>query len=378
MKTTIRPRLCLVIGLGASILAASAFGAPLADRLERPAHLSTNTGHRLLTDVQRVGERLVAVGESGHILLREPDGRLQQSSVPVDLLLTAVHFVGERDGWAVGHDGVVLHSADGGRTWSKQLDGRAISQLMVSWAEAEVARLEAASAAAPGDAALESALDNANFALDDARAGAEAGSSRPLLDVWFRDAQEGWAVGAYGMIVHTRDGGKTWAFVPGLENPDRLHLNAVLGLAAGNLLVAGEGGHLYRTNDAGRHWQRIQPSTPASLYKLMQLRDGRVLALGFGGTLLSSQDQGDSWQQVPLPVRAGLYGGVELDDGSLLLAGQGGVLLASRDGQRFRPWSSANKAALLGVAAIDPTQLALVGGRGLQVLPMTEIREQLQ
>ncbi|MFZ6048540.1 WD40/YVTN/BNR-like repeat-containing protein [Pseudomonas sp. CR3202] len=378
MKTTIRPGFCRVIGLGASVLAASAFGAPLADRLERPAPLSVSAGHRLLTDVQRVGERLVAVGESGHILLREPDGRLQQSNVPVDLLLTAVHFVDEAHGWAVGHDGVVLHSEDGGRTWSQQLDGRTISQLMVTWAEGEVARLEAAIAVAPGDTSLESALDNANFALDDARAGAEAGSSRPLLDVWFRDTQEGWVVGAYGMIVHTRDGGQTWAFLPGLENPDRLHLNTVLGLADGSLLVGGEGGRLYRSRDAGPHWQSSQPSGPASLYKLMQLRDGRVLAHGFGGTLLSSQDRGDSWQQVTLPVRAGLYGGVELDDGSLLLAGQGGVLLASRDGQHFKPWSPANKAALLGVAMIDPTRLALVGGRGLHVLPMSEVREQLQ
>ncbi|MGS0546826.1 hypothetical protein ACU8WE_30445 [Pseudomonas parakoreensis] len=26
----------------------------------------------------------------------------------------------------------------------------------------------------------------------------------------FRDAQQGWAVGAYGILVHTRDGGKSW------------------------------------------------------------------------------------------------------------------------------------------------------------------------
>ncbi|MNO69964.1 Ycf48-like protein precursor [compost metagenome] len=321
--------------------------------------------------MQRIGDRLVMVGANGHILLRHADGAVQQARVPVDLLLTAVHFVDERNGWAVGHDGVILHSGDGGQSWIKQLDGVAINALMLKWAEAEVARLQAASVAADDEA-----LDNAMFALDDARAGAASGPSRPLLDVWFRDAREGWAVGAYGMIVHTVDGGQSWEYLSGLDNPERLHLNAVLGLADGSLLVAGEGGGLHRSNDGGRTWQPARQLTQASLYRLLQLADGRLLALGFGGTLLSSQDQGQSWQSIALPVRAGLYGGEQLADGSLLLAGQGGVLLASRDGRNFTPWQGKSRSALLGVAAIDAGQLVLIGSAGLQVLPLSGIEEQ--
>ncbi|MNZ22930.1 Ycf48-like protein precursor [compost metagenome] len=378
MKTSIRPGLGLMFGLGTSLLAASAFGATVADRLERPAPISADAGQGLLTDLQRLGDRLVLVGAGGHILLRDADGGVRQADVPVELLLTAVHFVDAQNGWAVGHDGVILHSTDGGQRWQKQLDGRAIGKLMVAWAEAEVARLEAASAAAPDDQALASALDDAAFALDDARAGAEAGPSRPLLDVWFRTAREGWAVGAYGMLVHTTDGGRNWAFLPGLDNPERLHLNAVLGLADGSLLVAGEGGRLHRSADGGQHWQASEPITPASLYKLMALRDGRVLALGFGGTLLSSRDQGASWQQLTLPAKASLYGGEQFADGSLLLVGQGGLLLHSRDLVRFHTWSAAGKAPWLGAAALAGERLALVGSGGLRVLPLAELTEPAQ
>ncbi|MCY1491112.1 Ycf48-like protein [compost metagenome] len=383
MKTPHCSVLGLLLGLGVSTLGVATLGAPalaapLADRLERPAQPSASAVRAPLTDLQRLGTRLVMVGASGHILLRDADGRVHQAAVPVDLLLTAVHFVDERQGWAVGHDGVILHSADGGATWLKQLDGHSLNALMQRWAEAEVARLEAASAAAPDDEALASALDDALFALDDVKAGAAPGPSRPLLDVWFHNAAEGWAVGAYGMIVHTRDGGRSWAYVAGLDNPERLHLNAVLGLADGSLLVAGEGGRLHRSGDGGRTWQAVAQPTQASLYRLLRLDDGQLLAMGFGGALFGSRDQGQNWQAIALPVKASLYGGEQLADGSLLLSGQGGLLLHSRDLARFHTWQAAGKAPWLGTAELPGGQLALVGSGGLQVLPLAELTEPLQ
>ena len=43
--------------------------------------------------------------------------------MPVSSDLFAVHFANASKGWAVGHDGVVLASSDGGQSWTKQLDG---------------------------------------------------------------------------------------------------------------------------------------------------------------------------------------------------------------------------------------------------------------
>lgn len=355
-----------------------ALATPLPDRLERPSLISPSSVQAPLTDVQSVGQDLVMVGESGHILIRDAKGETSQSNVPVDLLLTALHFVNAHEGWAVGHDGVILHSADAGKTWTKQLDGSQISPLLLERAQAEITRLEDASTASLPDEELTAALDNAYFALDDAKASGASGPSRPLLDVWFRNANEGWAVGAYGMIVHTKDGGKNWDYVSSLVNPDRLHLNAVLGLSDGTLLVAGEGGNLYRSEDDGKHWQPTQQLTQASLYKLMQLTDGRLIALGFGGTLLSSPDLGKTWKSIKSPASIGLYGGRQLADGSLVLSGQGGVLLYSRDGEHFRLWQGANVSSVMGVEQISDQLLALTGSNGLQVISLDTVKEQLQ
>ncbi|EJN23395.1 BNR/Asp-box repeat protein [Pseudomonas sp. GM78] len=355
--------------LSAALLSTTTFASPLADRLERPSRLTAKAQFAPLIDVQRVGDQLVMVGAEGHILLRKADGQVEQTRVPVDLLLTAVHFVDDRQGWAVGHDGVVLHSDDGGVTWTRQLDGRVINALMLEWAQGEVERLQAAASVD------EQALESARFALDDIGAGAEAGPSRPLLDVWFRNAREGWVVGAYGTLLHTADGGSTWAYVAGLDNPDRLHLNSVMGLDNGDLLVAGEGGRLYRQS-AGL-WQPTQVLTPASLYKLTQLHDGQVLAMGFGGALLRSRDHGQHWQAITLPSATSLYGAEQLADDSLLLSGQAG-LLHSRDLQHFRVLQPRNKAVWLGAATLPDGTLALVGSRGLRLLGREEIKEYLQ
>lgn len=286
------------------LLSTAVWASPLVDRLERSSYSSSRAQQGLLLDAQLVAGRLVMVGADGHILLRHADGRVDQATVPVDLLLTAVHFIDDQHGWAVGHDGVVLHSDDGGASWSKQLDGKTINALMLKWAQDQVDLLEA------NPLPDEQALDSARFALDDIAAGAEAGPSRPLLDVWFRNAREGWVVGAYGIVLHTVDGGSTWSYLSGLENPDRLHLNTVLGLANGDLLIAGEGGRLYRQS-AGQ-WQAPQILTQASLYNLTQLRDGQVLAMGFGGALFRSQDAGQHWQAATLPSTSNLYGATQL------------------------------------------------------------------
>lgn len=378
MKTFSRSALTLLISLSVGLAAAQINAAPLTDRVDRPSHLTANAAQFPLIDIQSINDRQVMVGESGNILLGTADGKIKQADVPVDLLLTAVHFVDAQNGWVVGHDGVVLHSTDGGQHWIKQIDGRDISKTMQVWAESALADAEKASEAAPDDEDLEIALDNAYFALDDVEAGSEAGPSRPLLDVWFRDVNDGWAVGAYGMFIHTTDGGSTWNYVAALPNPDRMHLNTVLGLTDRTLLVGGEGGRMYRSQDNGQSWTASRNPSQASIYKILELKDGSLLALGFGGELLNSQDQGASWTELQSQTHVSLYNGTQLADGSVLLAGQRGTLLYSRDGKHFNVWKSKSSASWLGVAESSPQKLMLIGSKGLQRLSLSELKEQLQ
>ena len=89
--------------------------------------------------IDRAGGVYVAVGGWGRILLTHDAGKTwMQSKVPVSSDLVAVDFPSPKNGWAVGHDGVVLHSSDSGKHWERQLDGRQYGDIMVAYYEAQM------------------------------------------------------------------------------------------------------------------------------------------------------------------------------------------------------------------------------------------------
>ena len=118
--------------LACAMLAASAHAAPFLDPLEVPAPMSPLASKSIVQAVARAGSKLVAVGQRGHVLVSDDGGKSwRQSSVPVSSDLTSVFFVDERKGWAVGHDGVILHTSNAGATWSRQLDGHRAGALLL-------------------------------------------------------------------------------------------------------------------------------------------------------------------------------------------------------------------------------------------------------
>ena len=225
-------RLAVVTLLVAAVavpLAGPVAGAGFADVLDTPAQASTLASRGLMQAVARAGDRLVAVGQRGHVVVSTDGGKTwKQSMIPVSSDLTAVYFVDAKEGWAVGHDGVVLHTADGGESWQLQLDGRKANDMLVGAMERKVA--------------AEPASESAKALLAEAKRYKEQGADKPFLDVWFADARNGYVVGAYNLIFRTADGGKTWEpWFDRTDNPKFFNLYSIRP-AAGDLYIAGEGG----------------------------------------------------------------------------------------------------------------------------------------
>ena len=308
----------LALGIGADSVQAAA-----ADEYSSE---SAKASQSLLIDAAQAGKRLVVVGDRGHILFSDDQGSTwTQARVPTRQLLTAVFFLDDKRGWAVGHDAQILASSDGGATWSRQYQ----------------------------DLAREA----------------------PLLDITFLDAQHGFAVGAYGALLETTDGGQHWQDVADrLDNPDQLHLNGITQVRDAGLFIVGEQGGMFRSADNGQSWTKLLGPYEGSLFGVIATAQPHtLLAYGLRGNLFRSGDFGDSWQPIELKaargtLEFGLAGATLVEDGSLVLVGNGGSVLRSSDhGQTFSVYNRADRIALAGVSGLAAGGLLLVGQGGVHL-----------
>jgi photosystem II stability/assembly factor-like uncharacterized protein len=275
----------------------------------------------LLIDAAHLGSRIVAVGDRGYVIYSDNQGASwSRAKTPPAPLLTAVSFVDAKNGWAVGHDTVILATADGGMTWAQQFS-------------------------APAE-------------------------QRPLLDVLFLDAQRGIAVGAYGAYYETADGGKSWNARKVLDE-DR-HLNGLAKTADGKLILLGESGTILLSADQGRTWAPVTSPYKGSLFGGITTDDGAVVAYGLRGRIYRSADAGKTWKQIDNASPATLMGGTKLPDGAIVLVGAAGTVLVSRDqGQSFQKADSGSTRALAGVTLGAPNQILVLGEGGARPITLS-------
>ncbi|MDO6564898.1 YCF48-related protein [Amphritea sp. 1_MG-2023] len=335
----------------------------IADRLNTPAFMSSHAEQRLMLDITAQGHQLVAVGDHGIVLRSTDQGQhWQQQATPFSVMLTSIFSTDQQHAWLTGHDGLLAVSHDGGVSWTPSLDGHQINQLRLQRLQANVSALKARVDAEPENALLAEQLDDAAWYADDAAMAVEEGPSIPLLDVWFANRQRGFALGAYGLLLKTDDGGENWVYWGDrLENPDNFHLHAIRLDHRGYLYIAGEAGLLFRSVDGGERWTRIVTPYDGSFFSITEFQQ-QLFLMGLRGHLYRSED-GLDWQAVNTGDKATLLGAV-VDAQKLLLLGQGGLLLQSSDGQHFTRLDSGERRSMSAGVAVDGGYI-LAGEGGL-------------
>lgn len=332
-----------LLSLAALVLSGQAPVAAQGEEAEAVEYALRKTlaSKALLLDGARSGGLLVAVGERGHVLRSEDNGQTwqQADSVPTRETLTAVFLHDERQGWAVGHDATVLRTRDGARNW----------ELVYSAPDEEL----------------------------------------PLLDAWFRDADNGFVVGAYGYFLATSDGGDSWSSVDlaagdGSEDLEEdpyayediadFHLNHVARSDSGRLYIAAEAGTAYRSDDEGASWKSLPSPYEGSFFSSLPLDGDSLLLFGLRGHLYRSDDAGETWEEVDSGTQAILTDGIRLADGTIVITGLEGSLLVSRDGgTTFSLKPQADRQGYSSVLEIGDGSLILFGEFGVTVLPASEL-----
>lgn len=334
---------------------AAGTGDPLP--MERPARQVRQPERAAILGVSRAGRRIVAVGERGIALWSDDAGRSwHQAGTPVSVTLTAVNFVDDRTGWAVGHGAVILHSADGGTTWQRQFDGNDLKR-------AASERLAQAAAATPApDGAADPSLAVTKLL-------AEGVADKPILDVNFVDAKIGYAAGAYGLLLRTQDGGHSWQLATQkLGNPKGLHLNTVR-TRGRSVLIAGEQGTAYLSIDGGDTFRSLATPYRGSYFAAAILPAGGLALAGLRGNLLVSADSGSAWTMVKLPTGAGLTVLGPAADAELRVGAQSGQIFTYRTTDHaVREWTRRGPPMMAALVELDDGAIVAGGLRGVDRL----------
>ncbi len=187
-----------------------------------------------------------------------------------------------------------------------------------------------------------------------------------LYDVAF-EGQRGIAVGAFGSVLASADGGATWQVQP--FPMKHLALMSVA-MREGKCIAVGQTGLVFTAPDC-KTWQAVPPVTKSRLLAVAMNRQGLAYAVGGFGAILRSTDWGQSWtvQKVdwsgitPEGAEPHLYDLHVAEDGAVTAVGEFELVLRSSDGQQ---WSALHKGerSLFGLAVLDGGQMYAVGQSG--------------
>lgn len=199
---------------------------------------------------------LLASGSYGKILLIAANGAVSRLPTPSRNTLQDIAAWDASHLVAVGNDGVILRSGDGGQSW-QQVEGVPRS-------------------------AVANKLNRVRVAADGVAI----------------------ATGEMGALLITRDFAQSWQR---LREEEDVAWNDVAILDGGRLVLVGEFGRVMLGNLDGQDWQEVDAGIATSLMAL-NFRDAQNgMAVGLEGTVLQTRDGGQSWQAVDVGLHDHLF-----------------------------------------------------------------------
>ncbi|MCH8241311.1 MAG: hypothetical protein IH897_01720 [Planctomycetes bacterium] len=188
---------------------------------------------------------------------------------------------------------------------------------------------------------------------------------KQLTSISFYDAGHGVAVGQEGLILYTADGGGVWHRS---KSGFKAGLSGVAMLSLAEAVAVGSDGLVLQTTNGGESWKAVASGTDKSL-GAVDFADGHSgLAVGWS-TILATDDGGNTWERRSIPDGVGdcWLADVAYADHSLVaIVGSTGVILTSSDGGGN--WSSVRSGTtqnLRSIAWSDPRHATAVGDKGI-------------
>jgi len=194
--------------------------------------------------------------------------------------LYGLDAVDSNNAWAVGENGLILMTSNGGLTWAiqavntkNQLNGVSFINSSIGWVVGDNGVIVRTSSGGLAWTPLTS------------------GTTQNLMDVYARSQLLVWVVGASGTILKSPNG-INWVPQSSTVTAD---LNSVYFYNDIVGWIAGAGGVLLKTTDGGQTWRQLASGTTADLNSVYFNDLNFGFAVGNGGIILESSDGGTTW-----------------------------------------------------------------------------------
>jgi hypothetical protein len=283
-----------------------------------------------------------ACGRCGTILHTADGGKTwARQNSGTQFTLSSISFVDPQNGWTVGDEGTILHTADGGKTWDKQKSPISyylmkvyFATLLKGWIVTE--------------------RTTVLFTDDGGKTWIKqfSGEDYILKAISFCDALNGWAVGEYGYIYHTSNGGVTWEKQAGMFRISRetgeivggTFLFDVVAVNPKTAWAVGIDGYVTKTLDGGRTWKPVVTGGPKTQFYCVASDRAERILIGGNGTFLSSADGGKTWRNPefkPAITYGWIYGVTRRGNSGFVLVGGNGVIYLNNEKGPFASWNLA-------------------------------------
>ncbi len=197
------------------------------------------------------GEEVFGIGNDGVLIRNRGTSEWEAVDFTVNMPLRCIQFISEELGFIGSDAGTLFRTIDGGDTW---IDF-----------EAEIPQVGTVS------------------------------------EMHFINETTGFICG-FNYMQRTDDGGQSWDYVSGFTPADGLFqlvdfffLDETIGFAAGDV------GLLYRTNDGGDSWQKLETGIESSIRAVHFLNENLGFICAFDGLILRTEDGGESWSTMSAP-----------------------------------------------------------------------------
>jgi photosystem II stability/assembly factor-like uncharacterized protein len=254
----------------------------------------------------------MAVGDFGVILMTADSGRTwKQRLSPNQLALRGVRAIDSNTAIITGFGGSIFRSTDTGTTWSR-CDAGVTTNLTALDGCGNTVWI------AGQDGTLLRSTDRGATWMQ-----GRTGTRKLLSSVSFADSLHGWCCSPEGVLLRSTDGGSTWEEQ---RNPSSLSMTEVLALSADTALLTGYENLFFRSGDGGRSWTQV-PAPPLDHAVFGRRPERGLWAVDRKGSIIEGLEHGARWTMRYAEAGLALHGATVTPSGTVLCVGENAAIV---------------------------------------------------